>query len=165
MYIPLLPAVCENAYLPTYWLTNWPMNILSHVCQLDRWKLVPSRFNAHLFDWEAEDDFFHAFIDRLSYHFQFLSEGTYGSFSTGYQFFQVLVSQFLSGPAFSCTLPAPLKFCLQVNFGWLSTTFAGLLHFPSNHLQQEREDKIFFLLVPCLQRWLWLPINKENIYK
>lgn len=70
----------------------------------------------------------------LLVHFQFLSEGTYGSFPTGYQLFQILISQFLSGPAFSCTLPAPLKFCLQVNFGWLPTTFAGLLYFASNNL-------------------------------
>lgn len=141
------------------------MNVLSHVCQLDRWKLGPSCVNVYLFDWEAEVDFLHAFIDRLSYHFQFLSKGTYGSFPTGYQLFQVLISQFLSGPAFSCTLPAPLKFCLQVNFGWLPPTFAGLLHFTSNHLQQEREDKIFFLLVLCRRRWLQLHISKGNIYK
>lgn len=70
----------------------------------------------------------------LLVHFQFLSEGTYGSFPTGYQLFQVLIPQFLSGPALSCTLPASLKFCLQVNFSWLPTTFARLLYFASNHL-------------------------------
>lgn len=70
----------------------------------------------------------------LLVHFQFLSEGTNGSFPTGYQLFQILVPQFFPGPTLSCTLSAPLEFGLQVDFGWLSTAFARLLHFASNHL-------------------------------
>lgn len=70
----------------------------------------------------------------LFVHFQFLSETTDGCLPTGHQLFQILISEFLSGPALSCTLPAPLKLSLQVNLGRLPPTFTRLLHFASNHL-------------------------------
>lgn len=161
MYIPLLLVAYENAYLPTPWMTNK----YAFPC-LSNGSIGEHRFLCVLMLWPWSLGWcFHAFIDRLSYHFQFLSEGTYGSFPTGYQFFQILIPQFLSGPALSCTLPAPLEFGLQVNFGWLPTTFARLLHFASNHLQHEREEIIFFVLVLCLGKWLWLHTSMENIYK
>lgn len=70
----------------------------------------------------------------LLVHFQFFPEGTYGSFSTGHQLLQILVSQLFSGSAFSRTLPTPLEFRFQVNFGWFPPSLPGLLYFASNHL-------------------------------
>lgn len=101
--------------------------------------------------------------ERL-YHFQFLSECTYSSFPTGHQLLQVLVSQLFPGPALSCTLPASLKFCFQVNFGWLPPSLTRLLHFASDHLRRERGNNVF-LLIFFTEKQPWLLIGKENVYE
>lgn len=80
----------------------------------------------------------------VSYHFKLFSESTDGSLPAWNQLFQVLVPQLLPGSALPRTLTTSFKLCLQVYFGWFTTSLAWFLYFASDHLERQGTLKILF---------------------
>lgn len=129
---------------------QWPINLLLPPLQMLRWLWLYLRMTE---------------LHKETYQFQLLAQCIYGLFTARYQFFEILISQFLSDPTVARTLAT--SFRLTWRFAWRRrwrnatlplASFAHCSSLPVKQCIEKRSsEKNQFTFMNCPYRYYVIP--------